>query len=302
MKRDKAPSPDGFSLEFYKDAWSVVKDFVIRAFQHFFQTGNMPKFINSTTLTLIPKKINLTNVCFVDDLCILSATNVKYISSVKKVLYYFGEIIGLKLNLKKSLVCFVGIEDEDHLNITLGIIKASLPIKYLGIPLNTKQLNSRYCRSLIDKINAKIGCWGARQLSYAERLNLQQSVIFGMYNFWCRKVFLLSFVIKKINDILINFFWHGKSEGKGKTKVSWKDMNSPKKEGGLGLKDVVEWSNACMARHLLNICVDKDTLWIRWINTYRLKGVSVWRVQKRSIDTNTWSKLLNLSPFIRPNV
>ncbi|GAA0148363.1 hypothetical protein LIER_07828 [Lithospermum erythrorhizon] len=119
---------------------------------------------------------------------------------------------------------------------------------------------------------------------------------------WCswQTVFLPQLVIKEINGVLKNFLWHGKCDGMTGAKVKWKDINVKKKEGGLDLKDIGEWNKACMAKHLWNICIGKDTLWIRWLHSYRLKGVSIWGVQWRSIDTNTWCKLLSLRGEMRP--
>lgn len=55
MPTNKAPGPDGFPMEFYKVAWSIIgKDFII-AIQSFFLYGFLPKSINSTLLYLVPK-------------------------------------------------------------------------------------------------------------------------------------------------------------------------------------------------------------------------------------------------------
>lgn len=55
MPSNKAPRPDGFSMEFYKAAWPVVgKDF-IAAVQSFFLYSFLPRSTNATLLSLIPK-------------------------------------------------------------------------------------------------------------------------------------------------------------------------------------------------------------------------------------------------------
>ena len=56
MAVDKSPGPDGYTSEFFKATWAITgRDFVI-AVQSFFDKGFLPKGINSTILTLIPKK------------------------------------------------------------------------------------------------------------------------------------------------------------------------------------------------------------------------------------------------------
>ncbi|XP_010473202.1 PREDICTED: uncharacterized protein LOC104752695 [Camelina sativa] len=56
MPNNKAPGPDGFSAEFFKQSWTITgKDFTV-AVQSFFLKGFLPKGVNTTILALIPKK------------------------------------------------------------------------------------------------------------------------------------------------------------------------------------------------------------------------------------------------------
>jgi hypothetical protein len=56
MNRDKAPSPDGFTLAFFQDCWDVIKSDLMGVFQDFYTHSKFVKSINATFLALIPKK------------------------------------------------------------------------------------------------------------------------------------------------------------------------------------------------------------------------------------------------------
>lgn len=56
MPNDKSPGPDGYTVEFFKAAWSVIGSEFITSVQSFFVKGFLPKGINFTILALIPKK------------------------------------------------------------------------------------------------------------------------------------------------------------------------------------------------------------------------------------------------------
>lgn len=56
MPANKAPGPDGFPMEFYKAAGTVVRKDLITAVQSFFLFGFLPRSINVTLLSLVPKK------------------------------------------------------------------------------------------------------------------------------------------------------------------------------------------------------------------------------------------------------
>lgn len=56
MPSNKSPGPDGYTIEFFKEAWPIIgKDFTV-AVQSFFIYGFLPKGVNSTILALIPKR------------------------------------------------------------------------------------------------------------------------------------------------------------------------------------------------------------------------------------------------------
>lgn len=56
MSGNKSPGPYGFTTEFFKGAWKVIGEDVTMAIQSFFVKGFLPKGLNFTILTLVPKK------------------------------------------------------------------------------------------------------------------------------------------------------------------------------------------------------------------------------------------------------
>ncbi|KAL0305174.1 UNVERIFIED_CONTAM: putative ribonuclease H protein [Sesamum calycinum] len=59
IAEDKAPGPDGYSSGFYKAAWPVIGEEVVKAILEFFTTGRLLKQVNTTMLALIPKRLRL---------------------------------------------------------------------------------------------------------------------------------------------------------------------------------------------------------------------------------------------------
>nr|GFD47356.1 RNA-directed DNA polymerase, eukaryota, reverse transcriptase zinc-binding domain protein [Tanacetum cinerariifolium] len=52
---NKAPGPDGFSSQFFKDSWNVVGDDVCKAIRDFFLNWKLLKEVNATVISLVPK-------------------------------------------------------------------------------------------------------------------------------------------------------------------------------------------------------------------------------------------------------
>nr|XP_009803881.1 PREDICTED: uncharacterized protein LOC104249201 [Nicotiana sylvestris]XP_016458697.1 PREDICTED: uncharacterized protein LOC107782337 [Nicotiana tabacum] len=49
-----------------------------------------------------------------------------------------------------------------------------------------------------------------------------------------------------------------------KALVAWEKMCRPKSKGGLNITDLSTWNRAALLKHLWNVCMKKDKLWIRF--------------------------------------
>lgn len=58
LAKCKAPGPDGFNVDFFKDSWDIVGPSVTLAIKDFFGSGLLLKETNNTILTLVPKAPN----------------------------------------------------------------------------------------------------------------------------------------------------------------------------------------------------------------------------------------------------
>ncbi|GJW88172.1 ADP-ribosylation factor 1 [Tanacetum coccineum] len=88
---------------------------------------------------------------------------------------------------------------------------------------------------------------------------------------------------------------------KGKAKVAQKSICRPKDQVGLGLKNLHVWNQALLAKHVWNIEIKKDTLWIKWVHLVKLRGNSIWEITSH-INSWGWKNLLSVRDLIKNNV
>lgn len=125
--------------------------------------------------------------------------------------------------------------------------KGSFPFRYLGVPLSYKKLAIMRWKSLINKILDKIQGWAALLLSYAGRVQLINSVLFGIQVYWSQIFLIPKKIIQVIQAACRNFLWTGKARLSRKALVAWERVCLPKIAGGLNIVDLhVEYKAAVM--------------------------------------------------------
>lgn len=149
------------------------------------------------------KKLEITHMMFADNLLMFARADVPYVTALLGAFTKFSSASGLSANLHKSEVYTVGVSDDVSSQIVneIGIQKGCFPFRYLGVPLTTRKLSFADCKPLIERTISTIKSWSTRFLSYAGRLQLVKSVLFGMQLYWCQIFLMPKKVMKEIQKI-----------------------------------------------------------------------------------------------------
>ena len=91
---------------------------------------------------------------------------------------------------------------------------------------------------LAEKTTAKIKVWASRHISYAGRLVLVNTVLFGIFNFWAQVFILPQDVVNQVMKLCRNFLWGGNENHQKTPYVAWEKLCTPKRQGGLGVKNL----------------------------------------------------------------
>ncbi|GJT59129.1 retrovirus-related pol polyprotein from transposon TNT 1-94 [Tanacetum coccineum] len=62
------------------------------------------------------------------------------------------------------------------------------------------------------------------------------------------------------------------------------------------------FNSALMVAHVWKLLTLKESLWVKWIHEYKLKGRSFWEVPLRGNMSWSWRKILQLRPLIRESI
>lgn len=182
---------------------------------------------------------------------------------------------------------------------TVGLKESSFPLKYLGVPIVSSRLTKIECNELVEKITARIQTWSTRHISYAGRLVLINTVLFGIFNYWASIFLLPHEVTEKLTKLSRNYLWYGSVEFRHPPYVSWKQSCQTKAKGGLGIKDFDTWNKATIARLVWDIAEKKDILWVRWVHGRYLKGKDWWDYQPPTDSSWYWKKLCRIKEIFK---
>ncbi|GKC84707.1 hypothetical protein Tco_1140424 [Tanacetum coccineum] len=142
------------------------------------------------------KELDITHLCFTDDLLVLCHGDVDSVRVIKKALEKFSVVSGLNES------CLLDI---------------------WGFPLY-KKIGMKDCKCLIDQVKSRIQDWKNNCLSYGGRTQLIDSVLSSIQVYWASVFKLPKMVINDIEKLFKGFLWNNGELQRGKTKVAWKEL------------------------------------------------------------------------------
>lgn len=247
------------------------------------------------------EELELTHLCFVDDLLLFCHGDMYSAAVLRAALDEFRNVSGLEVNMNKSTTFFGNVKSstQAHISEVMPFNVGTLPVRYLGVPLLSTRLYQKDCLSLIDKVKKRVMDWKNKSLSFAGRLQLIASVLSSLQVLWSSVFILPKAVSDDIERIIRGFLWCQGEYKRGKAKVRWNEVCKPKKQGGLGFKDLYTWNVALMAKHVWNVASDKQSVWVRWIKAVKLKDRNFWDYKIPDSACWSWRIILKCRDVLR---
>ncbi|GJY26693.1 RNA-directed DNA polymerase, eukaryota [Tanacetum coccineum] len=175
----------------------------------------------------INSMVNLSHLFYADDAIFLGQWSELNIDSLVRVLDCFFRASGLRINMCKSKIMGVNVED--------GMVKNAA---YLGMKVGGNMSRKQAWKEVMDKVLSRLSRWKMKLLSIGGRLTLLKSVR----------------------------FFNGQDPKSNKASwVKWNKLLTPKDKGGLGVSSLLALNRGLMLKWVWRFCSHKCSLWTKVI-------------------------------------
>lgn len=205
----------------------------------------------------------ITHLFFADDSLIFFKANKEETRTVKNCLKDYEKASGQLINFDKSAITFSKSTPQTNIDM----VKACLHIQichghdlYLGLPtfsIHSKRLQFGYLR---DKVAKQLGCWRNKFFTDGGREILLKSVIQAIPTYAMSCFRIPTSICGEIESLCARFWWGGNVDEKKIYWKDWKELTRPKKEGGMGFRDLVTFNRALLAKQIWRIILYPDSL------------------------------------------
>jgi hypothetical protein len=179
--------------------------------------------------------LKVSHVLFADDTLVFCGATRDQLYHLKGVLLCFEAVSRLRINLGKSEIVPVGpVADVENLVQVLGGRIASLPMKYLGLPLGARYKSKDIWNPILEKMERRLAGWKRSYLSKGGRLTLIKSTLSSLPTYFLSLFAVLASVAHRIEKLQRDFLWGGIGEEFKYHLVNWHTICAPIQQGGLG--------------------------------------------------------------------
>ncbi|XP_026458469.1 uncharacterized protein LOC113358980 [Papaver somniferum] len=152
--------------------------------------------------------IMVSQMQFADDTLMFLDANVDEVRRLLLILTTFELLTGMKLNLEKSSMISIDIDNViEDISLELGCKVEKLPIKYLGLPVGATARCASVWDEVIHRMEVKLATWKKKFLSKSGRLVRIRSCMPSLPVYFLSLVHMPAMVELKLTRFMRNFLW-----------------------------------------------------------------------------------------------
>ncbi|GJX87033.1 RNA-directed DNA polymerase, eukaryota, reverse transcriptase zinc-binding domain protein [Tanacetum coccineum] len=218
--------------------------------------------------------LQISHLFYADDAIFMGHWNQSNISTITRVLDVFHRASGLRINMNKSKLMGISVDDSvvEQAAAKIGCVVLKTPFKYLGSRVGGLMSRVQSWNEIIEGMEARLSRWKLKTLSIGGRLTLLKSVL-GAIHIYHMSMFKVPMqVLQKLESIRARFFNGADVNSRKPSWVRWKNVMASKASGGLGVSSLFALNRALMFKWVWRFISQKNSLWARVITALHGEG------------------------------
>jgi hypothetical protein len=150
---------------------------------------------------------------------------------------------------------------------------------------------------LIEKVKNSLAGWKAKQLSLAGRITLSKSVIQAIPVYPMMTMSIPKGCLHEIEKIQRSFIWGDREDKRRAHLVGWETITQPKESGGLGLRNLTLFNEACLMKMGWSLMIGENSLWGQvLVGKYGRGEWNQGRISTTPNDSSLWKAIAKSWP------
>ncbi|GJT33296.1 RNA-directed DNA polymerase, eukaryota, reverse transcriptase zinc-binding domain protein [Tanacetum coccineum] len=211
--------------------------------------------------------MQLSHMFYAHNVVFMGQWNDAKIDTIMHVLDCFYRGSGLRINMSKSKLIGISVDEEkvDQAASKIGCVALKAPFSYLGSKVDGIMSRIRSWNEIVDSMIVRLSKWKMKTLSIGGRLTLLKSVLGSMPIYHMSIFKVPRKVLQRMESIRCHFFNGADLGGKKLMWVKWKNVLASKEKGGIGVSSLYALNRALMFKWVWRFITQRTSLWTRVI-------------------------------------